>query len=71
MVQIGSKENYLSCLFGHNIIIILAKETTELVLFLNKKTTKLGFLWPNMGQKSIKMLITQIKINTFIAQILN
>ena len=35
---------------------ILAKKTTELVLLFHKKTTKLVFLWPNMSQKSIKVL---------------
>ena len=46
------------CLLGHNIISkgliqaiknnIMAKKTTELVLFFHKKTTRLVFLWPNM-----------------------
>ena len=35
---------------------IVAKKTTELVLHFYKKTTKLVFIWPNMGQKSIKVL---------------
>ena len=34
--------------------IILAKKTTELVLHFHKKTTKLVFLWPNVGQKASK-----------------
>ena len=29
----------------------MAKKTTELVLLFHKKTSKLVFLWPNMGQK--------------------
>ena len=36
---------------------IVAKKTTELVLLFHKKTTKLVFFWPNMGQKNIKVLI--------------
>ena len=36
--------------------IILAKKTTELVILLHKIITKLVFLWPNMGQKSFKVL---------------
>ena len=36
--------------------IILAKETTELVLLFHKKTIKLVFLYPNMSQKNIKVL---------------
>ena len=36
--------------------IILAKKTTELVLIFHKKKTKSIFLWPNMGQKSIKVV---------------
>ena len=36
---------------------IVAKNTTELVFLFHKKTTELVFLWPNMSQKSIKVLI--------------
>ena len=36
---------------------IVAKKTTELVLLFNKNITKLFSLWPNMGQKSFKVLI--------------
>ena len=60
------KGKEFSCLFGHNIISnglyqaiknnIVAKKTTELVLLFHTKTTKLVFLLPNMGQKSIKVL---------------
>ena len=60
------KDNEFSCLFSYNIISnglyqdirnnIMAKKTTELVLLFHKKTTKIVFLWPNMGQKSIKVL---------------
>ena len=39
---------------------IVAKKTTELVLLFHKKTTKLFFLVPNMGQKNIKVLIKYI-----------
>ena len=35
----------------------MAKKTTELFLLFHKNITKLVFLWPNMGQKSIKVLI--------------
>ena len=35
---------------------IVAKKTTELVLLFHKETTKLVFLWPNMSQKSTKVL---------------
>ena len=35
---------------------IVAKKTTELVLFFHKNITKLISLWPNMGQKCIKVL---------------
>ena len=38
---------------------IVAKKTTELVLLFRKKTTELVFLWPNMSQKSIKVLISK------------
>ena len=61
------KENEFSCLFGHNIISndlyqaiknnIVIKKSTEIVLFFHKNVTKLVFLWPNMDQKSIKVLI--------------
>ena len=37
--------------------IILAKKTTELVLLFHKETIKLVFFWPNIGQKSFKVLI--------------
>ena len=40
--------------------IILAKNTIELVLLFHKKTTKLVFLWPNMTQKSFKMLTDSV-----------
>ena len=35
---------------------IVAKKTTKLVFLFHKNTNKLVFLWPNMGQKSIKGL---------------
>ena len=41
---------------------IVAKKTTELVLLLHKKTTKLVFLWLNMGQKSFKVLKPKVVI---------
>ena len=60
------KKNEISYLFGHNIICnslykairnnIVAKMTIELILLFHKKTTKLVFLWPNVGQKNIKVL---------------
>ena len=34
----------------------VAKNTTELVLFLHKNTTNLVFLWHNMSQKCFKVL---------------
>ena len=50
--------------------IILAKKTTELVLFFHKKTTKLVFLWLNMGQKNIKVLINYfVSITVCVAAI--
>ena len=36
--------------------VILFKKNTEIVLLFHKKTTKQVFLWPNMGQKTIKVL---------------
>ena len=33
---------------------IVAKKTIELVFLFHKKTTKLVFLWPNMGLKGSK-----------------
>ena len=60
------KKNEFRCLFVHNIIFnglcqtirnnIVAKKTTELVLLFHKNITKLVFIWPNMGQKSFKVL---------------
>ena len=62
------KENEFSCLFGHNIISlglyqairnnIVTKKTTELFLLFHKNKTKLVFLWPYMGQKIFKVLIS-------------
>ena len=43
--------------------IIMAKETTELILLFYKNITKLVFLWPNMGQKSFKVLSNRKKIH--------
>ena len=44
---------------------IVAKKTTELVLFFHKDITKLVFICPNMSQKSIKVFIKLLKyINT-------
>ena len=43
----------LSFIIRNNIV---AKKTTELVFLFHKKTTKLVFIWPNMSQKSIKVL---------------
>ena len=40
--------------------IILAERTTEHVLLFHKKITKLVFLWPNMDQKSLRVLIFTI-----------
>ena len=61
------KETELSCLFAHDIISnclyqairnnIVAKKITELVLLFHKNITKLIFLWPNVGQKSFKVLV--------------
>ena len=50
-------------LMAHNrpLEIILAKKTTELVLFFHKNITKLVFLWPNTDQKCSKMLNIIIK----------
>ena len=48
----------------------MAKKTTELVLVFYKKKSKLVFLWPNIGQKSIKVLIYDGK-STFMKFILN
>ena len=39
----------------------MAKKTTELVLLFPKNITKLVFLWPNMGQKSFKVLRGQCR----------
>ena len=36
---------------------IVSKNTTELVLLFHKNLTNLVFLWPNMSQKSLKVLI--------------
>ena len=47
----------LWCLISAFINNIVAKKTTEIVLLFHKNTTKLLFLWPNMGQKIIKVLI--------------
>ena len=72
------KENKFSCLFDHNVISngliqanrnnnnnIVAKKTTQLVLLFHKKTNKVVFLQPNMGQKSIKVLSLNIdKMNS-------
>ena len=47
----------LTCIY--NIISnwpIMTKNTTEFVLLIHKNTTKLVFLWLNMGQNSIKVL---------------
>ena len=65
------KKNEFSRLFGHNIISnglyqairnnIVAKKTTELVLLFHKNITKLVFLWPNMSQKSIKVLTSLLQ----------
>ena len=62
--------NEFSCRFGHNIISnglyqtirnnIVVINTNEFVLLFHKKTTKLVFLWPNMGQKSIKVLTSDL-----------
>ena len=41
---------------------IVAKKTTELLLFFHKKRTKLVFLWLNMGQKSIKLSVFKFKL---------
>ena len=41
----------------------MAKKTTEFVLLFHKQTAKLVFFWPNMSQKSIKVL----KIKYFIS----
>ena len=51
LTHIGPKENKV---IRNNIV---AKKTTKLLLLFYEKTTKLDFLWPNMGQKSIKMVI--------------
>ena len=62
------KENWFSCHFmkkeeqNRPLEIIVAKKTTEFVLLFHKKTTNLIFLWPNISQKSIKVL-TYIYIN--------
>ena len=47
---------------------IVTKKTTELVLLFYNNTTKLVFLWPNMGQKIFKVLI---KLFIFIPKIIN
>ena len=43
----------------------MAKKTTKLILFFHKNKTKLVFLWPNMSQKSFKVLTIKIKIPLF------
>ena len=48
------KRNWPDMAIRNNIV---AKKTTELVLLFHKKTTKLVFLWPNMSQKDINVLI--------------
>ena len=65
------KENKFSC-FWANIISnglyqaiinnIVAKKTTEIVLLFHKKTTKLVFLWPNMGQKHESVITIVCKV---------
>ena len=44
---------------------IVAKQSPKLVLLLHKKTTKQVFLWPNIGQKSIKVLKFVEKLRGF------
>ena len=44
---------------------MLAKKTTELVRLFHKNITKLVFLWPNMSQKSFKVLIFPTFIKCF------
>ena len=43
--------------------LLFHKKTTDLVLLFHKKTTDLVLLWPNMNQKSIKVLIDNIKLD--------
>ena len=72
LVIFYEKEREFSCLFDHNIISnglyqalrnkIVAKMTTELIILFSKNITKLVFLCPNMGQKSIKVLINYYEI---------
>ena len=45
--------NSLNQVIRNNIIV---KKTTEHILLFHKKTTKLDFLWPNMGQKKHKSI---------------
>ena len=62
------KENEFRGLFGSNGLIqairnnIVTKKTTELVLLFHKNITKLVFHWPNMGQKSFKVLINLLLV---------
>ena len=46
--------------------IVLAKKTIELVLLFYKKTTKLVFLLPNMGQLYFKVLNTTTSAKSLI-----
>ena len=45
---------------------IVTKKTTELDLIFHKNLTKLDFFWPNMSQKSFKVLTTLLIFNHFI-----
>ena len=54
------KKNEFSGVLGHNTIsngLIWAKKTTKLVLLFHENITKLVLHWPNMSQKSFKVLI--------------
>ena len=65
------KENEFSSVFGHNIIynglyhdIILANETTELVLLYHKNIAKLVFLWLNIEPKMFQRVKNDVSSNS-------
>ena len=39
----------------------VAQKTSEVIVLFHKKTTKLDFLWPNIGQLCFKVLSLYIK----------
>ena len=79
LIKPKSFKKVISILFLMSYIrpleIILAKKKTELLLLFHKNTTKLVFLWPNMGQNSIKVLnkfqCDCIPISMYEVQVIN